>query len=49
MTNSTRRTAPSGRGVPPADMRLTGTRWEIYGDWRDNPQELETEINYLIR
>jgi effector-binding domain-containing protein len=28
---------------------LTGTRWEIYGDWRDNPQELETEINYLIR
>ena len=28
---------------------LTGTRWEIYGDWRDNPEELETEVNYLIR
>ena len=28
---------------------LTGTRWEIYGDWRENPEDLETEINYLIR
>lgn len=28
---------------------LTGTRWEIYGDWRENPEELETEINYLLR
>jgi effector-binding domain-containing protein len=28
---------------------LTGTRWEIYGDWRENPEELETEVDYLIR
>ena len=28
---------------------LTGTRWEIYGDWRDDPQELETEISYLVQ
>jgi effector-binding domain-containing protein len=29
--------------------KLTGTRWEIYGDWRENPEELETEVNYLLR
>lgn len=23
---------------------LTGTRWEIYGDWKDDPGELETEV-----
>jgi effector-binding domain-containing protein len=28
---------------------LTGTRWEIYGDWREDPNELETEISYLVR
>ena len=28
---------------------LTRTRWEIYGDWRDDPTALETEINYLVR
>ena len=28
---------------------LTGARWEIYGDWRDNPRALETEISYLLR
>ena len=28
---------------------ITGTRWEIYGDWRDDPRDLETEINYLVR
>jgi effector-binding domain-containing protein len=28
---------------------LTGARWEIYGDWKDNPAELETEIDYLLR
>jgi effector-binding domain-containing protein len=29
--------------------QLTGTRWEIYGDWREDPQELETEVSYLLR
>ena len=28
---------------------LTGTRWEIYGDWREDPRELETEVSYLVR
>jgi len=28
---------------------LTGTRWEIYGDWHEDPEQLETEINYLLR
>jgi len=26
----------------------TRTRWEVYGDWRDDPRELETEISYLV-
>jgi effector-binding domain-containing protein len=30
------------------DVALTSTRWEIYGDWRDDPAELETEVNYLL-
>ena len=27
---------------------LTRTRWEIYGDWHEDPEQLETEINYLL-
>jgi len=27
---------------------ISGTRWEIYGDWRDNPEELLTEVSYLV-
>ena len=29
--------------------RLQGTRWEIYGDWREDPAELETQVSYLVR
>jgi effector-binding domain-containing protein len=29
--------------------RLAGPRWEIYGHWTDNPNELETEVYYLLR
>ena len=29
--------------------RLQGTRWEIYGDWREDPAELETRVSYLVR
>jgi len=29
--------------------RLQGTRWEIYGDWADDPAVLETQVSYLIR
>ena len=27
----------------------TGTSWEVYGDWRENPAELETEVCYAVR
>jgi hypothetical protein len=27
---------------------LTGERWEIYGDWRDDPSLLETRIFYRL-
>jgi effector-binding domain-containing protein len=29
--------------------QLAGPRWEIYGHWRENPSELETEVYYLLR
>lgn len=28
---------------------LTGVRWEIYGDWHEDPNDLETEVCYLLR
>jgi effector-binding domain-containing protein len=28
---------------------LAGPRWEIYGHWRDDPSELETEVFWLLR
>jgi effector-binding domain-containing protein len=30
-------------------LQLAGPRWEIYGHWREDPRELETEIYYLLR
>jgi hypothetical protein len=27
---------------------LTGERWEVYGDWREDPSLLETEIFYRL-
>ncbi|HTS37933.1 MAG TPA: GyrI-like domain-containing protein [Candidatus Solibacter sp.] len=27
---------------------FAGKSWEIYGDWTDNPSELETRIEYLL-
>jgi effector-binding domain-containing protein len=33
-----------------ADGRgLAGPRWEIYGHWREDPSELETEVFWLLR
>jgi effector-binding domain-containing protein len=26
-----------------------GPRWEIYGDWHEDPALLETEVHYLLR
>ena len=28
---------------------LAGPCWEIYGHWREDPRELETEIYWLLR
>jgi hypothetical protein len=28
---------------------FTGTRWEIYGDWHEDPMKLRTDIFYLKR
>jgi effector-binding domain-containing protein len=28
---------------------LTGTSWEVYGDWREDPAQLETEVFYALR
>jgi effector-binding domain-containing protein len=30
-------------------LELAGPRWEIYGDWREDPADLETEVYYLLR
>ncbi len=30
------------------DRRLAGPRWEIYGDWHEDPSELLTEVYYLL-
>jgi effector-binding domain-containing protein len=29
-------------------LRRTGCSWEIYGDWTDDPSQLETEVLYLL-
>jgi hypothetical protein len=28
---------------------LAGPNWEIYGDWTDNPDELRTDVFYLLQ
>jgi effector-binding domain-containing protein len=30
------------------DRIFTGTSWEIYGDWSDDPSKLETMVVYLL-
>jgi effector-binding domain-containing protein len=27
---------------------VTGVRWEVYGDWRSDPADLETTVCYLL-
>src|SRR5262249_25213950 len=29
-------------------LEMAGPRWEIYGHWREDPREVETEIYWLI-
>jgi effector-binding domain-containing protein len=28
---------------------LTRTRWEVYGDWHEDPTAVETEVSWLLR
>ncbi|HTP18344.1 MAG TPA: hypothetical protein VMJ65_01995 [Solirubrobacteraceae bacterium] len=47
---STRSTGSSAVAPTAAEGRdLAGPRWEIYGHWREDPNELETEIFWLLR
>jgi effector-binding domain-containing protein len=32
-----------------AGRQLTGDSWEVYGDWSNNPDELRTDIYYLLK
>jgi effector-binding domain-containing protein len=32
-----------------AGRQLTGDSWEVYGDWSNNPEELRTDIYYLLK
>jgi hypothetical protein len=29
-------------------LRLSGTSWEVYGHWNDDPTKLQTDIFYLL-
>jgi effector-binding domain-containing protein len=35
--------------VAASGRELAGPRWEIYGHWRADPSELETEVFWLLR
>jgi effector-binding domain-containing protein len=30
------------------ERRLSGTRWEVYGHWTDDPTKLRTDVYYLL-
>jgi effector-binding domain-containing protein len=30
------------------ERTLAGPRWEVYGDWHEDPAQLETEVYYLL-
>jgi effector-binding domain-containing protein len=30
------------------ERRLSGTRWEVYGHWTDDPTRLRTDVYYLL-
>jgi effector-binding domain-containing protein len=37
------------RWIAASGRRDGGWSWEIYGDWNDDPQKLETQVLYLLR
>jgi effector-binding domain-containing protein len=30
-------------------LKLDGRNWEVYGDWTDDPEQLRTDVFYLLR
>ena len=32
-----------------AGREITGASWEVYGDWTDNPDELRTDLFWLLK
>ena len=30
-------------------LRLDGRNWEVYGEWSDDPEQLRTDVFYLLR
>ena len=32
-----------------AGRQLTGASWEVYGDWSENPDELRTDLFWLLK
>jgi effector-binding domain-containing protein len=44
VTHDTVRAAVAARG-----RQLAGPCWEMYGHWREDPAELETEVFWLLR
>lgn len=47
-TGWARPTTPSRRGPVGEGHTLTRVRWEVYGDWSDDPTKLETETAWLL-
>ncbi len=47
-TGWARPTTPSRRGPVGEGHTLTRVRWEVYGDWSDDPTKLQTEIAWLL-
>jgi hypothetical protein len=31
------------------DRAITGTRWEVYGHWSDDPAKVRTDVYYLLK
>ena len=34
--------------APSQDITLSGTAWEVYGDWSEDASKLETDVYYLL-
>ena len=41
--------APASEGEEKVTYATRGHTWEIYGHWTDNPDELRTDVFYLLK